>query len=64
MDRIEQWWTRVEIEAKQWLREHHGAEDLPEHVQAAISAAGGPSGSDQLGNEDWQFIALQSETPD
>ncbi|WP_435868635.1 hypothetical protein [Arthrobacter burdickii] len=64
MEPIEQWWTRVDVEAKQWLREHSGAGDLPESVQSAIAGAGGPSGEDPLGDEDWQFIELQSETPD
>ncbi len=63
MDPVEQWWARTDIEAKQWLREHNGAEDLPESVRAAITEAGGP-GSGGLDDDAWQFIDLQSEAPD
>ena len=61
---IEQWWPRVEIRAKEWLREHPQASDLPDHVRAGIAAAGGPAREPLLSDSDWSFIWTQSEFVD
>lgn len=61
---VERWWSRIDIDAKQWLREHQGATTIPDDVQASIIDAGGPDERQSLSDEDWQFISTQSEAVD
>lgn len=61
---IEKWWPRVDTDVKQWLREHQGSTDIPDHVRAGIVDAGGPAEPRLLADDDWQFIRTQSEAVD
>ncbi|WP_028278387.1 hypothetical protein [Arthrobacter sp. H5] len=61
---IEKWWPRVDIDAKQWLRENQGSTKIPDHVRASIVDAGGSAEGRPLTDDDWQFIRTQSEPVD
>ena len=61
---IHLWWIKMELPAKQWLRENTGAETMPAHVAAAVEAAGGSLTGGTLTPREWDFIVTQSEFVD
>nr|WP_256127951.1 hypothetical protein [Arthrobacter sp. SDTb3-6] len=58
------WWLELDLPAKEWLRENLEAETVPEHVLAAVKAAGGEVAAGSLTPAEWKFIETQSEFVD
>jgi len=61
---IHLWWLEMDLAAKEWLRENLEAETVPEHVLAAVRAAGGEVVGGTLTPREWAFIETQSEFVD
>lgn len=61
---IHLWWLELDLPAKEWLRENLEAESVPEHVLAAVTAAGGEVVAGTLTKREWNFIETQSEFVD
>lgn len=61
---IERWWVHLDVHAKQWLREHLRAEDIPDRIVTLIAEAGGNVEEPVLSEQDWQFVETQSEFVD
>ncbi|NVM96487.1 hypothetical protein [Arthrobacter wenxiniae] len=61
---IHLWWLELDLPAKEWLRENLEAEAVPEHVLAAVRAAGGEVANGTLTGREWNFIETQSEFVD
>ncbi|ALE07433.1 hypothetical protein AL755_21355 [Arthrobacter sp. ERGS1:01] len=61
---IHLWWLELDMGAKEWLRENADADVLPDHVAAAVLAAGGEMANGTLTRREWDFIETQSEFVD
>lgn len=64
---IYMWWLDLDVEHKEWLREHLRSKELPQPVRQGIAEAGGPQTETPDGGlteADWDFIETQSEFVD
>lgn len=57
-------WIKMELPAKQWLRENAGAQAVPDHVAVAVAADGGALSKGTLTQREWDFIVTESEFVD